>query len=290
MFVHGDNLNMKMNSRSGKYSDSLSKALLKQILPKYKEWKNENLTLKGPLSEISEQDYDTIFKRVDLFNTYKDFLDQKVYAEHFDSRSNLHSSVLEEFLFYLFRDLVFDISKNALIGKSHTFKDMFFMADNFLKMVKQPNARAETKDHDFVIGVTINADLTCKGERTRESYSLDIPAIAIECKTYLDKTMLEGSSNAAEQLQTRNPNALYIVVAERLKLSENINLKKYRVNQIYILRKQKNTDREYRLLPDYDYKPCFPDVVNHLFSSVRNHLTANWEGGISNGLEKGYLL
>ena len=38
-------------------------------------------------------------------NEYKDFLDQQHYAEKFDSRSNLHSSVLEEFMYYLFKDL-----------------------------------------------------------------------------------------------------------------------------------------------------------------------------------------
>ena len=39
--------------------------------------------------------------------------------------------------------------------------------------------------------------------------------------------MLEGSSNAAAQLKYKNPNALYIVVMEWLKLTSEINLKKY---------------------------------------------------------------
>jgi hypothetical protein len=41
--------------------------------------------------------------------------------------------------------------------------------------------------------------------------------------------MLEGSSTAAEQLKHRNPNAIYIVVAEWLKLTEQVNLKKFKV-------------------------------------------------------------
>lgn len=79
-------------------------------------------------------------------------------------------------------------------------------------------------------------------------------------------------------------------MAEWLKLSEDINLKKYKVDQIYILRKQKNTDREYRYLDGYVKNPIFPDVVEHLYNTVRSHLTSNWEGGISFGLERGYLL
>ena len=123
-----------------------------------------------------------------------------------------------------------------------------------------------------------------------EQHSWQIPAIAIECKTYLDKTMLEGSSTAAEQLKHRNPNAIYIVVAEWLKLTEQVNLKKFKVDQIYVLRKQKNTDREYRYDPTYKKNPVYADVVQHMFDIVRNHLTTDWEGGISYGLQKGFLL
>jgi hypothetical protein len=52
------------------------------------------------------------------------------------------------------------------------------------------------------------------GYNNTEKYTWDIPAIAIECKTYLDKTMLQDASTAAEELKHRNPNAMYIVVAE----------------------------------------------------------------------------
>ena len=102
--------------------------------------------------------------------------------------------------------------------------------------------------------------------------------------------MLEGASGAAEQLKARNPNALYIVAPEWLKLTEQVNLKKYKVDQIYVLRKQRNTDREYRYLPEYDKNPIYVDVVWHLYNSVRDHLTADWEGGIAFGLERGYLM
>ena len=136
----------------------------------------------------------------------------------------------------------------------------------------------------------INAKMSCAGVANEEHHTFQIPAIAIECKTYLDKTMLEGSSTAAEQLKHRNPNALYFVVAEWLKLTEQVNLRKFKVDQIYVLRKQKNTDREYRYIPSYQKNPVYIDVVQHLFNSVRNHLTIDWESGVNFGLQKGYLL
>lgn len=289
MFVHGDNISQKENGKI-KYLDSKSKEFLKEIRVRYDAWKEDNLAIVGPTSTYSEKDAQIIKRRVELFNDYKDFLDQQHFAEHFDSRSNLHSSVLEEFIFFLFKDLVFDFSKNALIGKSHSFKDIFFKGDNYKNMLSNPFVRIEVKDHDFVIGVKIIGTFKTQNSDCETNITFEIPVVAIECKTYLDKTMLEGSSTAGEQLKIRNPNAMYYVVSERLKLTESVNLKKYKVDQIYILRKQKNTDREFRYVDTYIQNPIYDDVVIHLFESVRSYLLADWQGKIADGLQRGYLI
>lgn len=289
MLVHGNNLEQKENHQS-KYKDGDSVRYLSEIRDKYNNWKKDNDSLKGPFADKSDSDSNLIIERVRLLNEYKDFLDQQHYAEKFDSRSNLHSSVLEEFMYYLFRDLVMGISKNALIGKSHSFKDVFFRAPSYKEMVNTPHALIEKKDHDFAIGVSVKAVMQCKGVNSEEIHNWDIPAIAIECKTYLDKTMLQDVSTAAEQLKQKNPNAMYIVVSEWLKLTESVNLKKYKMDQIYVLRKQKNTDREFRFDPSYQKNPIYPDVIEHCFNTVRDFLTMDWEGGISYGLERGFLV
>jgi hypothetical protein len=289
MLVHGNNLTQKENLKE-KYIDKESKKFLKEIRVEYEKWKSENERLKGPFIKLDKSDAKIISERVKLFSIYKDFVDEQKYAEKFDSRGNLHSSILEEFMYYLFRDLVFEFSKVALLGKSHTFKDIFFNAPNYKAMVVSPYLNMEKKDHDFAIGVNINAKFSSAGSGKEEHHVFQIPAVAIECKTYLDKTMLEGSSTAAEQLKHRNPNAIYIVVAEWLKLTEQVNLKKFKVDQIYILRKQKNTDREFRYEKGYKKNEVFVDVVQHLYETIRKHLTTDWEGGISFGLQKGYLM
>lgn len=289
MYVHGNNLQQKETHRT-KYQDALSKKYLAEIRQKYNTWKEENENLLGPTKIETDYDSEIIEKRVNLLNIYKDFVDQRHYAEKFDSRSNLHSSILEEFMYYLFKDLVHSISSNALIGKSHSFKDVFFKAPNFAKMLENPHALIEIKDHDFAIGSSISSTLICKGSSSVEQHDWDIPAIAVECKTYLDKTMLQDVSTAAEQIKYKNPNARYIVVAEWLKLTESVNLRKYKIDQIYVLRKQKNTDREFRYESDYVKNPIYSDVVEHLFSYIRQFLTEDWEGGITHGLERGYLI
>jgi hypothetical protein len=289
MFVHGNNLEQKEQHQT-KYRDDDSRRYLTEIRIRYNEWKTANENLVGPVGAATDQDLEIIEKRVQLLNEYKDFLDQQHYAEKFDSRSNLHSSVLEEFMYYLFRDLVKGISANALIGKSHSFKDVFFRANSYGAMVNSPSALIEKKDHDFAIGTSIKAVMRCAGSQVVEEHDWDVPAVAIECKTYLDKTMLQDVSTAAEQLKQKNPNAMYIVVAEWLKLTESVNLKKFKIDQIYVLRKQKNTDREFRYDSTYEKNPIYPDVVAHCFFTVREFLTTDWDGGIAHGLDKGYLI
>lgn len=314
--VHGSNLEQKENHRT-KYRDADSKRYLSEIRIEYNKWKLANSQLVGPTATPTNKDDEVIFKRIKLLSEYKDFLDAQHYAEKFDSRSNLHSSVLEEFLYYLFRDLAKDFGENALIGKSHTFKDIFFVPPTYSEMLKRPYARIEKKDHDFVIGATIQASFESAippeldenpGEILKvlkeepESYSevtvtgntethiFDIPIIAIECKTYLDKTMLEGSSRAAEELKARNPNSLYIVVMEWIKLTNDVNLRKYKVDQIYVLRQQKNTDREFRYEESYIKNSINSTVVQHLFHKVRKHLTMEWTGGVEHGIKRGWLI
>ena len=329
MLIHGDNLRGKEKHKK-KYTDAKSRQYLAEIRAKYDEWHSRNMALVGPRMGISNRDKEALYERVALLEHYKNFLDQQHYAETFDSRSNLHSSVLEEFLYYLFKDLVEDFGIYSLLGKSHTFKDIFFVAPNYRKMLQTPHGRIEKKDHDFVIGVRVQASLqTVKprsdsqrdlvadalqnedvdlesqvtvpveelsefneevGAGDAEIHHFDIPSIAIECKTYLDKTMLEGSSRAAEELKARNPNGLYIVVMEWIKLSEAVNLRKYKVDQIYVLRKQKNTDREYRFLEGYSKNIIDPEVVWHLFCAVRAHLTTDWTGSVEHGLKRGWLI
>ena len=254
MFVHGNNLEQKETHQT-KYRDAESRRYLAEIRVRYNQWKEANEALVGPTSATAENDQEILIERVRILNDYKNFLDQQHYAEKFDSRSNLHSSVLEEFMYYLFRDLVRGISADALIGKSHSFKDVFFRAPSYREMVNSPHALVEKKDHDFAIGASIKASMQCAGSAIAENHDWDIPAVAVECKTYLDKTMLQDVSTAAEQLKQKNPSAMYIVVAEWLKLTDSVNLKKYKIDQIYVLRKQRNTDREFRYDAGYQKNP-----------------------------------
>jgi hypothetical protein len=114
VLVHGDNLRQK-ETHNTKYGDAESKKYLAEIRQNYDAWNSANRSLRGPSSVKSEKDRNILEQRVGLFTKYKDFIDQQHYAEKFDSRSNLHSTVIEEFMYYLFRDLVAALSEAALL-------------------------------------------------------------------------------------------------------------------------------------------------------------------------------
>ncbi len=58
-------------------------------------------------------------------------------------------------MYYLFKDLVSEFSSQALIGKSRTFKDIFFPSENYQDILSYPHALIELKDNDFAIFVCI---------------------------------------------------------------------------------------------------------------------------------------
>lgn len=283
MFKHGDNIQQKLGHKT-KYHDDESKKFLQEIKKRYDQWKADNLSI----TAFSRSD---ILSKVELLNDYKDFIDQQHYAEKFDSRSNLHSTVLEEFLYYLFKDAIPGQEYNPIIGPASTFKGLYFAPPNFAEMLRSPYALLETKDHDFVIGTSILAQFSCPNAMSTlyEAKTFQVPAIVIEVKTYLDKTMLEGASAAADMLKTICPTSKYFIVAEYLKLTESINLRRFKVDQIYILRKQKNVDREFRFLPTFVKNPIDPELIWEFFTEVYTYLSVEtWD--VSRLLERGKLL
>src|SRR5262249_46336047 len=78
--VHGANLAQKEAHRT-KYRDQDSKRYLEEIRAKYDDWKRANFDLKGPGLRKSSKEREIVTKRVELFTTYKDFIDQQRYAE-----------------------------------------------------------------------------------------------------------------------------------------------------------------------------------------------------------------
>lgn len=107
-------------------------------------------------------------------------------------------------------------------------------------------------------------DITINGKAPLQ---IRIPAIAIEAKTYIDKTMLDSIIATAEKIKSGNPHTRFIAVSERYDVCYAVDPAYSRIDQIYILRK---------LMRKNDWADVDKDVVWRLFEETTRHLEKPW--------------
>ena len=270
--VHGKNILAKLK-KYNKLRDKQKKELEKVVIPAYKRWKLSNDELEGYSDE-------EIKKRVEVLNTYK----EEIRNVTFSSQSKFHSSVIEEFLYYLFRDLIKDLNSEnqrkhkteIILGGARAYTNLYFAPQNLSSFLEKPNMKINFKDQDFAIyrKIQIKAD--------SESETINVPVVSIECKTYIDKTMLEGSIATAEKIKNGNPYCLFLIVTEWYDVSYDVDPAYSRIDQIYVLRKQKRkTDSE---------NPIAWDVILDLVGFVKNHLKREWSNINKKLTEEGKII
>ena len=242
--------------------------LLREIKERYDNWKGDNESIIGTSKE-------NVFKRVELLNEYKDFIDQSKFKKErgntygFTSQSKLHSTVIEEFLYYLFEGMPILSGKKMALGPGKAYVDMSFSPKNIDEWEKNPGVDIKVKDQDFAIGKEIFCIFSSDGEmHDTVQKNILVPIVAIECKTYLDKTMLDGAAYAAERLKRGNPYALYIVVTETNALDKSVNPKHTQIDEIFVLRRQKSGQKPPNQID--------AQLVWELFNLVKDHLEKEW--------------
>lgn len=251
--AHGRNIFTKLRqSAEGEH--------LTRIFRAYQDWVRKN-EVRGYTPEI-------IRARVVALNEYK----MAVADTPFSPQSKFHSTILEEFLYYLFRDLLEELNERARrdsataqrmdIGGIRAYSNLYFAPENFQAFLQSPRMRVNEKDQDFAIyrRVAVKAD--------GEQRTIHVPVVSIECKTYIDKTMLEGSIATAEKIKTGNPYCLFAVVTEWYDVSYEVDPKYSRIDQIYVLRREKRRSGK--------SNPIHWEVVLDLFELVRGHLQRDW--------------
>lgn len=257
--AHGSNLLGQLRKyRSLKPNQQAS---LPAIVRAYQDWFAVNQELHGYTRDV-------ISDRVGALDRYK----QAIENAPFSPQSKLLPSVLEEFLFYLFRDLLAELNAAALeqaesghpiqIGGTRAYSNLYFAPENFRAFTSSAGMRINEKDQDFAIyrQVRIEAD--------GESRTINVPVLSVECKTYIDKTMLEGSIATAEKIKMGNPHSIFLVVTEWYDVSYEVDPKFSRIDQIYVLRRAKRRGAT--------PSPICVDVVIDLFEFVRSHLERDW--------------
>lgn len=174
----------------------------------------------------------------------------------------------EEFLFLLFKDFVENIKKAydstdvVRSGAVKAYSNLYFKARNFEEFIKSPEIGVNNKDQDYAIYRTFEMLINEK-----DKIQIQIPAIAIEAKTYIDKTMLDSIIATAEKIKSGNPHTRFIAVAEWYDVSFAVDPAYSRIDQIYILRK---TTRK------SDWAQIDPEVVLKMFKDTISHFERPW--------------
>ena len=153
----------------------------------------------GQLS-ISKIDFKSISKKARLLSKYHKAVDIFNVGNWITSQSKFRPTVLEEFCGFLFKDL----PEMRSVGLDFFNKKIYagISIDNKGKPI------IKTKNVDFCIGKEIEISFD------NNKIKMIIPLVAIECKTYLDKTMFSEAQFTAQKLKQGSPNVSVFVFSE----------------------------------------------------------------------------
>lgn len=258
--IHASNYILKFKNYQ-KFNASEQQAL-NHLLPEYLNFYKKN-------HEISGYGNAEIISRTTALNTYFDFISSNGYDNMFTAQSKFRPTIMEEFMFILFNDLIKDVKIQIndtadllKIGGTKAYTNLYFSATNLKGFIDDPQIGVNQKDQDFAIYRPISINI-----ENSVNIKANLPVVAIENKTYIDKTMLEGSIATAEKIKSGNPYSLFIIVTETYDVDLNVDPAYSRIDQIYVLRKGKRKNNN---------NPIFSDVIIDLAENIKSHLIRNW--------------
>lgn len=230
------------------------------------------------ISSIKINSPATIKDFVEEFNLYRSSVLYIIENRKNSGQEILRSSMLEELFCHLFSDLIdsvfSEIPINHHIGRAKGYVDLTFSPSSFKGIFTNPNPYIHTKDQDFILGAVFTLIVKSKID-TEISENIIVPVLAIECKTYLERNMLDSCSGTARRLKSAMPYCLYIVVAEYMKL-KNEQPELTDINEIYILSKASNSEREQAKKAGRQPHDIQVDLIEDLFNKVKGHLNSIW--------------
>lgn len=254
---HASNIISKV---SGKLTDAEETAL-DLLIPQYAQYLEKMLTL-------PKYDKVSIEKKVGFLNEYYNFMHNNGLDRVFSAQGKFRPTILEEFLYLLFKDYVDFVKQRDDVddvlgsGAVKAYSNLYFKAKNFREFIKSPEIGVNEKDQDYAIFRTFDISIN-----KSDPQQVRIPALAIEAKTYIDKTMLDSIIATAEKIKSGNPHTRFIAVAERYDVSFAVDPAYSRIDQIYVLRK---TMRKSEWI-DIDRQ-----VVWRMFEETIKHLERPW--------------
>lgn len=264
---HGSNISKKVadSVKSGENVD-----VIMEVAKSYLAWRDSSGQIEYDESDVEGY----VAAQSKLYSGHRDLLDEER-VDAFDSRGALQPSALEEFCTFLFRPLLERYSGEVAVGHHLVYQRLFFSARNFDEFSQMPVARYPTGNLDFVIGKELTS--TLEGSTEKSSQKIYIPAVAVECKTYLDRPRYIESDILARNIKYGFPRCLYILVSEYLKLDlDKVDVYGSQIDRIYVWRRSPNVDRKIRRQTKTPLEPIYVPAVVDFFCAVREHLREDW--------------
>lgn len=272
--IHGKNLRDYTAKQRG-----IKRKTFNRLMEEYFRYR-EKIAAVDFLTEDGLREY------VSALNTYR-----AAAVPVFDSLDNngqvaLGYTIMEEFFYLLFQKKVESMNvehENLFIGKGNSYVSLSFTPASFGELFSNPKAYIHTKDQDFVLGA--NVEIMIKADGEQETTTTVILAVAIECKTYLERNMLDSCAATASRLKTAMPYCIYIVASEYMKMSDAAP-ELTDIDEVYILCRAKNADRERRKRENLPLFDIDADLIIDLYNRVSRHLNAIWwkpEDAVENG-------
>ena len=255
--------------------DASTKKTLDAIANEYGRFLRDILAIDG----IEKK---SVLSKVACLNRYYNFIHNNGFDNLFTSQGKFRPTILEEFLFLLFKDVVkekkelFDGQNVLDSGSVKAYTNIYFKAKGLQDFIQSPEIGVNEKDQDYAIYRTF--DISVNSAPVKR---IQIPAVAIEAKTYIDKTMLDGIIATAEKLKNGNPYTRFVAVAERYDVSLDVDPSYSRIDQIYVLRKG---------MKKGEWTDIDENVVLRLYNETINHLNRPWSDVQKRLEEEGVIL
>ena len=228
-YVHKNNLLSKINE---KYKNK-EKEIYDFLIEKYDPLHNKMIEA----CAREKIDFDYVTK---LINDYLKELDEFGSKNNITSQSKFRSTFLEEISTYLFSNIPEVVDNKIGIFNKGIYAGMQIGPNLEVTLLK--------KDVDFCIGKKV--DITIDGT----PYSIILPLIAVEVKTYLDATMFGEVQFSSKAIKSASPNARTYVLMETNSVGkEKIIAARYDNNltEMFVLRKDTDVPIKAAVLEDY---------------------------------------
>ncbi|GEM_PF-400336 len=235
------------------------------------------LSYLGAIESIHTYEEDDLQNRAKILDKYYKFFEDSHIESTFDSRSKIRSTILEEFTYLFLKDKVNSIIiakcgagvNDIKCGTVDAYSNLYITGKDISSFASEPLVRINGKDQDYAIYCTFPIMIPGKNGKSKQVIA-NVPILAIENKTFLDKTMLDGAIATAEKLKSGNPYSAFIVITETYAVAEDVDPIYSRIDQIFVLRKCKH-DKSNRMPQPIDY-----GVLKKILDFVSKHLNSTW--------------